>query len=102
MFGYVKQSNDLEVVSKGTGLDDLAEEFNSCKILYALVRVIDPNTELPKHVLINWVSIIINPIISFTNERSLSRSKVKGHPLPGKDYVPIIKTMLNHSSKESI
>lgn len=56
LFGYVKQSNDLEVVSKGTGLDDLVEEFNSSKILYALVKVIDPNTELSKHVLINWVS----------------------------------------------
>ena len=61
LFGYANKSNDLELVSKGSGLDDLAEEFNSCKILYALIRVIDPNTELSKFVLVNWVSLTIKP-----------------------------------------
>lgn len=44
VFGYVQQSNELEVVATGGGLEDLSEELNSCKIMYAFVRVIDPNT----------------------------------------------------------
>lgn len=37
------------------GLDEVVEEMNGGKVLYAFLRVIDPNTELPKNVLINWV-----------------------------------------------
>lgn len=57
VYGYANQSYDLELVAKGSGLDELTEELNSCKILYAFCRVLDPNTELPKNVLINWVCI---------------------------------------------
>lgn len=57
MFGYEKQTNDLMLVGKGDGgLEELADEFHSGKILYAFCKVIDPNIELPKYVLINWVS----------------------------------------------
>lgn len=39
------------------GLEELVDELNSGKILYAGLKVIDPNTSLPKYVLINWVSM---------------------------------------------
>jgi len=34
----------------------MVEELNSGKIMYAFCRVEDPNSGLPKYVLINWVS----------------------------------------------
>lgn len=40
------------------GLEELADELNSGKIMYAFCRVTDPNTGLPKFVFINWVSNI--------------------------------------------
>lgn len=42
-------------VSDG-GLEELVEELNSGKVMYAFCRVEDPNSGLPKYVLINWVS----------------------------------------------
>ena len=36
----------------------MSEELNSGKIQYAYCRVTDPNTNLPKFVLINWVSVL--------------------------------------------
>lgn len=55
LFGYEKQSNSLMVVEKGDGgLEELNDELNSAKIMYAFCRVIDPNTSLIKYVLINW------------------------------------------------
>ncbi|KAK7065738.1 hypothetical protein SK128_008074, partial [Halocaridina rubra] len=36
------------------GLEEMAEDLNSSKIMYAVVRVTDPNTTRPKIVLINW------------------------------------------------
>lgn len=38
------------------GLEELFEELNSGKVMYAFCRVQDPNSGLPKYVLINWVS----------------------------------------------
>ncbi|CCV00547.1 unnamed protein product [Malassezia sympodialis ATCC 42132] len=55
VLSYKKLSNDLDVSASGKGtLDDLSEEFSDGKIQYALARVVDPNTKLPKFVLINW------------------------------------------------
>lgn len=55
LFGYEKQTNDLTLVDKGEGgLEQLFDEFNSCKILYAFCKVMDPNTELIKYIIINW------------------------------------------------
>lgn len=55
VLSYKKLSNDLDVTSAAQGtLDDVAEEFSDGKIQYAFVRVKDPNTQLPKFVLINW------------------------------------------------
>lgn len=58
LYGYANNTNDLKLISKGPGgLDELADQFDESKILYAFARVIDPNTELTKFIFINWVSI---------------------------------------------
>ncbi|CAG8629815.1 7597_t:CDS:10, partial [Ambispora leptoticha] len=56
LYGYDKGTNELKVLNKGDGgLEELEDEFNDGKIQFAFVRVKDPNTELPKFVLIGWV-----------------------------------------------
>ncbi|XP_064087145.1 LOW QUALITY PROTEIN: drebrin-like protein [Macrobrachium nipponense] len=55
LFGYEGQSNVLKVVGTGEdGIEELAEDLNSSKVMYAVVKVTDPNTTRPKVVLINW------------------------------------------------
>ncbi|GFT16537.1 drebrin-like protein [Nephila pilipes] len=55
LFGYEKQSNDVCVVGTGDGgLEELVDELNSGKVMYAFCKVICPNTGLPKFVFINW------------------------------------------------
>ena len=46
----------MDVVTTGIELEDLVDELDSSKILYAFTRVVDPNSGLIKYVLINWVS----------------------------------------------
>ena len=55
VLSYRKQTNDLDVAATGSGtLEDLAEELSDGKVQYAFARVKDPNTQLPKFVLVNW------------------------------------------------
>lgn len=55
VFGYDGKSYDLKVVSQGEdGLDEMVDDLSSGKILYAGIRILDPNTNLPKIVFINW------------------------------------------------
>ncbi|KAI8599620.1 hypothetical protein EDD21DRAFT_307761 [Dissophora ornata] len=55
LFGYDKGTNDLKVLGTGNGgLEELEEEFMDGKIQYAFVRVVDPNSQLNKFVLIAW------------------------------------------------
>lgn len=55
LFGYEGQTNDLKVVGKGSeGIEEMIEDLNSGKIMYAFVKINDPKTSLPKCVLINW------------------------------------------------
>lgn len=42
------------------GIEEMVEDLNSGKIMYAFCKVMDPKTSLPKCVLINWVCIIGN------------------------------------------
>lgn len=35
------------------------DELNEGKILYAVIKVMDPNTDLPKIVFINWVCNVL-------------------------------------------
>lgn len=60
IYGYAQDSCDLELVSTGTGLSELTDELDPSKIQYAFLRVLDPNTELTKYVLINWVSHLLS------------------------------------------
>ncbi|KAG0260499.1 hypothetical protein BG011_001868 [Mortierella polycephala] len=55
MFGYDKGTNDLKVLGQGNGgLEELEDEFVDGKIQYAFVRIVDPNSQLNKFVLIAW------------------------------------------------
>lgn len=55
LFGYEGQSYDLKVISTGKdGMEEMIEDLNSGKIMYAFVKIIDPLTSLNKFVLINW------------------------------------------------
>ncbi|KAM7359131.1 actin binding protein 1 isoform 2-T2 [Cochliomyia hominivorax] len=55
LFGYEGQTNILKVVSSGEGgMEELCEDLNSGKIMYAFVRIEDPKTGLKKFLLINW------------------------------------------------
>lgn len=67
MFGYDKGTNDLKVLGQGDGgLEELEDEFMDGKIQYAFVRIIDPNTELNKFILIAWVTSFSSSFISTT------------------------------------
>ncbi|ROI74402.1 Drebrin-like protein A [Anabarilius grahami] len=55
LFTYEGNTNDIRLAEKGDGgLEELVEELNSGKVMYAFCRVQDPNSGLPKYVLINW------------------------------------------------
>jgi hypothetical protein len=46
----------LTAVTTEGELIDLIEDFSEGRVQFAFVKVKDPNTGLPKHVLIGWVS----------------------------------------------
>ncbi|KAM3599958.1 uncharacterized protein V6R79_014361 [Siganus canaliculatus] len=55
LFTYEGNSNDIRLAEKGGGgLEEMVEELSSGKVMYAFCRVQDPNSGLPKFVLINW------------------------------------------------
>ncbi|CAB1439576.1 unnamed protein product [Pleuronectes platessa] len=55
LFTYEGNSNEIRLAEKGDGgLEEMVEELNSGKVMYAFCRVEDPNSGLPKYVLINW------------------------------------------------
>ncbi|XP_058474056.1 drebrin-like protein isoform X1 [Solea solea] len=55
LFTYEGNSNDVRLAETGEGgLEEMVEELNSGKVMYAFCRVQDPNSGLPKYVLINW------------------------------------------------
>uniref|UniRef100_A0A3Q3LV09 Drebrin-like b n=1 Tax=Mastacembelus armatus TaxID=205130 RepID=A0A3Q3LV09_9TELE len=61
LFTYEGNSNDVRLADKGDGgLEELVEELNSGKVMYAFCRVEDPNSGLPKYVLINWTGEGVN------------------------------------------
>lgn len=53
----------LLVTATEGGLEEMVEELNSGKVMYAFCRVKDPNSGLPKFVLINWVCITVGHLI---------------------------------------
>ncbi|KAM7392379.1 hypothetical protein PAMA_007477 [Pampus argenteus] len=55
LFTYEGNSNDIRPAGSGDGgLEEMVEELSSGKVMYAFCRVQDPNSGLPKYVLINW------------------------------------------------
>ena len=55
LYGYEGNSFTLKLLATGSdGLDELKDELNANKIMYAFVRVIDPKTSLPKFVFLHW------------------------------------------------
>jgi hypothetical protein len=40
------------------GIEEMTDDLNSGKIMYAFCKVMDPKTSLPKCILINWVCIV--------------------------------------------
>lgn len=48
-------ASDVPVAAAEGGLEEMVEELNSGKVMYAFCRVKDPNSGLPKFVLVNWV-----------------------------------------------
>lgn len=61
LFTYEGNSNDIRLAEKGDGgLEEMVEELNSGKVMYAFCRVEDPNSGLPKYVLINWTGEGVN------------------------------------------
>lgn len=41
---------------KDGGLEEMIDELSGARVMYVFLKVIDPNTKLPKNVLVNWVS----------------------------------------------
>ncbi|XP_030057628.1 drebrin-like protein isoform X1 [Microcaecilia unicolor] len=61
LFTYEGNSNDIRLAGTGDGgLEELVDELNSGKVMYAFCRVKDPNSGLPKYVLINWTGEGVN------------------------------------------
>uniref|UniRef100_A0A672P907 Drebrin-like protein B n=1 Tax=Sinocyclocheilus grahami TaxID=75366 RepID=A0A672P907_SINGR len=55
LFTYEGNSNDIRFAGKGDGgLEEMVEELNSGRIMYAFCKVLDPSSGVPKFVLINW------------------------------------------------
>lgn len=45
----------LTIMTDGD-IEEMVDELSGGKMMYAFIRVKDPNTELYKNVLVNWVS----------------------------------------------
>lgn len=56
-------------------LEDLIEEFNDGKVQFAFVKVRDPNSGLPKFVLIAWVCSF--PWLSLSTPRIIIADEVR-------------------------
>lgn len=55
LFTYEGKDNELKVAGTGEdGLEELEDEFNSSKIMYAFIRVKDPKTSLNKFIFLHW------------------------------------------------
>ncbi|KAM5172825.1 drebrin-like protein [Mantella aurantiaca] len=61
LYTYEGNSNDIRLAGTGDGgLEELVDDLSSGKVMYAFCRVQDPNSGLPKYVLINWTGEGVN------------------------------------------
>lgn len=55
LFGYEGSSFDLKLVSSGEeGIEEMKDDLNANKIMYAFCKVDDPRTSLAKFVFVHW------------------------------------------------
>uniref|UniRef100_A0A452TY24 ADF-H domain-containing protein n=1 Tax=Ursus maritimus TaxID=29073 RepID=A0A452TY24_URSMA len=94
LFTYEGNSNDIRVAGTGEGgLEEMVEELNSGKVMYAFCRVKDPNSGLPKFVLINWTGEGVNDVRKgacanhVSTMASFLKVRAAPHP-PGPHKVP--------------
>ena len=71
------QANCLMVWNPEGELIDLIEDFSEGRVQFAFVKVKDPNTTLPKYVLIGWVSHTIKESVKITEGPNITYSAVK-------------------------
>lgn len=64
------------------GVDEMKEDLNANKIMYAFIRVQDPKTSLPKFVLLNWQGESAPGTRDTTQCDLLSWSKIVTYNLP--------------------
>ena len=57
----------------------MVDELSGGKVMYAFLRVTDPNTQLPKNVLVNWVRTIENTTALTDWTRKLSHIHTHTH-----------------------
>ncbi|XP_018422956.1 PREDICTED: drebrin-like protein [Nanorana parkeri] len=61
LYTYEGNSNDIRLAGSGDGgLEEMVDELSSGKVMYAFCRVRDPNSGLPKYVLVNWTGEGVN------------------------------------------
>ncbi|KAK1800339.1 hypothetical protein P4O66_005475 [Electrophorus voltai] len=59
LFTYEGNSDNIRVAAKGDGgLEEMMQELNNGKVMYAFCRVQEPSSGVPKFVLINWWSSV--------------------------------------------
>ena len=66
----------------------MVEELSGGKVMYAFCRVIDPNTKLPKNVLVNWVCPCNLLLVVRVVTTLCPSSQVREFLHPGKVSVP--------------
>ncbi|CAG2256406.1 ABP1 [Mytilus edulis] len=72
VFGYEVQTPVLKCVETGEGgLEEMSDSLNGSKIMYAYCKILDPNTNLPKYVLINWTKYKSTKICTHLGDKYL-------------------------------
>ncbi|XP_063697165.1 drebrin-like protein [Culicoides brevitarsis] len=55
LLGYEGTTNVLKVISKGDGgLMELQEDLNAGKVLYGFIKILEPEAQVTKYVLLHW------------------------------------------------
>jgi len=55
LYGYEGNTFDLKLISTGEdGIEEMVDDLNANKILYAFIKVMDPKTSLAKFVFLQW------------------------------------------------
>ncbi len=82
------------------GLEELVEELNSGKVMYAFCRVEDPNSGLPKYVLINWVGFV--PSVTHHIDFVSWLYRTTEVPLGCTDHIALVKCLWQISNMNQI